>query len=737
MNEKTVIRTGGMSCAACSAKIEKAINKLNGIISVNANFSENTVYAEFDPDRVSRDDITETIRKAGYDVLEGDDEEIAEKERKANAVMRRDLFVAIIFAIPLMFLSMGPMFGLDIPLHDNAKVYAAIELILCIPVIYSGRRFYLRGIPSIVHGSPTMDSLIALGTLASLTYSLYSMYLIFTGDDSALDSLFFDSAAMIIALISVGKYLESRSKLRTADAVRGLMDLAPDKAEIEKDGKTVEIEAKDVKIGDIAVIRPGQSISVDGIVIEGSGHVNESMLTGESIPAVKEEGSKIYSGTVNNDGSLRVKVDKEFNDTMISQIVRMVRDAQGTKAPIARIADRVSAVFVPVVILIAAISALLWFISGKGLEFSLIILVSVLVISCPCSLGLATPMAITVGTGRAAEYGILFRNASVLERAGNIDHVIFDKTGTLTEGDPEVNRVDTPMDVSEFLSYVASAESRSEHPLGKAITKYAESKGADVRVCSDFKNIVGKGIRCSVEGKDVAVGSVPMISEIVTEVPKDDTAGMTRICAAIGGSYSGSIYIADPIRSTSAEAVGMLKSMGIGMTMVTGDSSAAASRIASEVGITDVESGVLPEGKITEVKKRQAAGKDVAMVGDGINDSPALIQSDIGMAVSSGTDIAVSSADVILMNDDVRSVPYALTIGKATLRNIKQNLFFAFCYNAVCIPIAAGVLYLFGIPEFTQMPMLAALAMSCSSISVVTNSLRLRRMDPEKLLRNS
>ena len=293
------------------------------------------------------------------------------------------------------------------------------------------------------------------------------------------------------------------------------------------------------------------------------------------------------------------------------------------------------------------------------------------------------------------------------------------------------------MAVSGFLSFVASAESRSEHPLGKAITKYAESKGADVRVCSDFKNIVGKGIRCSVEGKDVAVGSVPMISEIVTEVPKDDTAGMTRICAAIGGSYSGSIYIADPIRSTSAEAVGMLKSMGIGMTMVTGDSSAAASRIASEVGITDVESGVLPEGKITEVKKRQAAGKDVAMVGDGINDSPALIQSDIGMAVSSGTDIAVSSADVILMNDDVRSVPYALTIGKATLRNIKQNLFFAFCYNAVCIPIAAGVLYLFGIPEFTQMPMLAALAMSCSSISVVTNSLRLRRMDPEKLLRNS
>lgn len=733
MSEKIILRTGGMSCASCSVKIERTVGKLNGVLSVNANFSENTVFVEFDPEKISSEYISDAIRKSGYDVLEGDNDTIMEKERKESIALKRDLTISVVFTAILMIMAMGPMLGLNIPFHDNAELYSIIQLILCIPVIFSGRRFYIRGIPSLLRGNPTMDTLIALGTLAAIIYSLYSIITIFQGNDSAMHSLFFDSAAMIITLVSVGKYLESRSKVRTNDAVKGLMDLAPPTAEIERGKDTVAIPIEEVNIGDITVIRPGNRIPIDGKVIEGLSHVDESMLTGESMPVKKTIGDEVYSGTTNSTGVLRAEVTRIGGDTALSKIVRMIKDAQSTKAPVARIADKVASIFVPVVILIAVAAAVLWMLAGKGLEFSLVILISVLVISCPCALGLATPLAITVGTGRAAEYGILFKDAATLERSGNISEIILDKTGTLTEGSPKVERIITDIDEKEFIAYVASAESVSEHPLGKAVISYAKDLSVEIYRPEEFTSVTGKGIICTVKGKNVIVGNDRLLMENKIEFSDNisNDEGMTQIYVAIDGIYVGSISMGDPVRKTSRSAVSHLKKMNINVTMVTGDSDSTAKKIAKETGIENIISKALPEDKINIVKKIQAKGADVAMVGDGINDSPALIQADIGIAIGSGTDIAIDSADVILMNDDMRNIPATFAIGKATIRNIRQNLFFAFCYNVVCIPIAAGLPFLLGLSSFTEMPMIAALAMSCSSISVVLNSLRLKGFKPD------
>jgi P-type Cu+ transporter len=730
MKEKVILRTSGMSCASCSSKIERSVRKLNGVVSVNANFSENTVFVEYETDKISLDSIRDSIRKAGYDVLEGDDDAIMEKERKESLSLKRDLTISVIFTVILMIMAMGPMLGLDMPLHDNAEIYSTIQLMLCIPVMISGRRFYTRGIPTLLRGSPTMDTLIALGTIAAIVYSIYSMVTIFQGNDMGLHSLFFDSAAMIITLVSVGKYLESKSKVRTNDAVKSLIDLAPPTAEVERDGKTVMISTEEVVLGDIAIIRPGQKVSIDGTVIDGTSYIDESMLTGESMPVKKTVGSEIYSGTTNTTGSIRAKVTRVGDDTTLRKIVRMIRDAQSTKAPVARIADRVAAVFVPVVILMAVVSASIWMISGKGLEFSLIILISVLVISCPCALGLATPLAITVGTGRAAEYGILFKDAASLERSGKISDVVLDKTGTLTEGMPKVSGISTDMDENEFLTYAASAESLSEHPLGRSIISYASGLGLKLYQPAEFISVTGMGLICTVNNRKVIIGNEKIMNDNGLSIPKDNDEGMTRIHVAIDIRYAGSISLEDPVRATSNSAIKALKDMGIEATMITGDSESTANKVAKQTGIENYISKALPEDKINAIKRMQAKGKDVAMVGDGINDSPALTQADIGIAIGSGTDIAIDSADVILMNDDIRNIPATFSIGKATLKNIKQNLFFAFCYNVVCIPIAAGLPYLFGFSTFYGMPMIAALAMSCSSISVVLNSLRLKGFKP-------
>lgn len=734
--ERVNIKTDGMTCAACSSAIEKAVGRLDGVDEVNANFSNNVVSVLFDPSKVGKDNIADAIKKAGYDVLEDDPDALAERER-ANAIRtKRELIISIIFTIPLSILAMGPMFGLDIPLSDEPKIYSIIQLALCIPVLIAGRRFYTRGYPALIARTPTMDTLIALGTTAAVIYSLYATVQIFSGEAHSAHSLVYDSAAMIITLVSVGKYVESRSKVKTNDAVRGLLDLAPPTANVIRDGKEMTISADEVRIGEVIIIRPGERIPADGPIIEGSSSVDESMLTGESMPITRNIGDEIHSGTMNINGSLKMTACKVGKDTALFQIVRMIQDAQGTKAPVARIADKVASIFVPTVMVIAVAACLIWLLSGKDIEFSVLVLISVLVIACPCALGLATPLAITVGTGKAAEYGILFKNASALERSGNMTSVILDKTGTITEGRPSVTDIVSKIPEDELMMYAASAEIRSEHPLGKAIVSYAENKALEVVEPTDFTSEAGGGVRCTVNGKSIAVGNTDFIgseSDDPDRISKMHTDGKTVVFVSIDGKFAGAIAISDPIRDSTIAGVASLKGMNIRPIMVTGDSEGTAMAIAAVAGIDEVHAKALPEDKLNIIKQLQIKGENVAMVGDGINDAPALTQSDLGMAIGSGTDIAIGAADVVLMNDDVRSIPVTMEVGKATLKNVRQNLFLAFCYNAVCIPIAAGLPYLLGVQMIPEMPMLAAAAMSLSSISVVANALRLRRFKPKSV----
>jgi copper-(or silver)-translocating P-type ATPase/heavy metal-(Cd/Co/Hg/Pb/Zn)-translocating P-type ATPase len=734
--ERLTLKTDGMSCAACSAAIEKALGKVEGVSEVNANFSNNVVSLTYDPKLTGKEQIIRAIEKAGYFVLEGDPDALAEKERKMAATIKKELIMSAAFTIPLVILAMGPMVGLDMPFHDNPKLYSLIQLALCIPVIIAGRRFYTKGFPALLRGSPSMDTLIAMGTSAAVIYGLYATYQVFMGDVHALHSLTYDSAATIITLISVGKFIESRSKVKTNDAVRGLMDLAPPTANVVREGKEISIPVDELVLGDTIIVRPGERIPADGSVTEGNSSVDESMLTGESMPVSKKAGDGLHNGTTNLNGSLRMKADKVGRDTVLFQIVRMIQDAQETKAPVARVADRVAAVFVPAVILIAVASCIIWLIAGRGIEFSVIVLVSVLVISCPCALGLATPLAITVGTGKAAEHGILFKNASALERSGKITHVILDKTGTITEGKPKVTDVVAHIEKDELMSLAASAEMNSEHPLGRAIVDHAKEFGLKIEKAEEFMSETGGGVSCIVNGKRVVIGKSAFIRSEGTEVDESDASrlsseGKTCVFVSVDGIFAGVIAISDPLRATSGRAVETLHEMGINVTMVTGDSENTAKAIALAAGIDTVYAGAMPKDKIEKVKALQIKGENVAMVGDGINDAPALTQADVGIAIGSGTDIAIGSADVILVNNDVRNIPAAMEIGKASLKNIKQNLFLAFCYNAVCIPIAAGLPYLFGVDMISEMPMLAAAAMSLSSISVVFNALRLRGFNPK------
>ncbi len=629
---------------------------------------------------------------------------------------------------------MGHMFGLDLglePLH-----FCILQIILLIPVLYAGRRFFRKGFPALFSKSPTMDSLVSLGCTASVLMGLYSTYEVWAGDMSAMHSLSFDSAAMIIALVSIGKYLEARSKYRTNDALRKLLQMAPSQATVIRDGVETVIDSSELAVGDIVLIRPGESVPTDAVVVEGSSSVDESMLTGESVPVSKGAGDLLYGATVNGSGSLRARVEKVGDDTVLFQIARMMETAQGTKAPVANIADRVSAVFVPVVITIAALACIGWLLAGRDLEFALTIAVSVLVISCPCALGLATPLAIVVGTGVGTKHGILFKTAASLEAAGRADTVVLDKTGTCTIGRPEVVSVETDMDGDRFLAIVAAAEKDSEHPLGEAVVRRAASAGIEIPAHSGFESVTGGGVRCTDAGSEDIVGSAPFLAECGVDVPDTGSAvgGETRILAAIGGEYAGSVSIMDPLRPESASAVASLKRDGMRVLMVTGDRRDTAEHIAAELGIEEVRAETKPGEKLEIVKDLQVSQRRVVMTGDGINDSPALTQADVGVAVGSGTDIAIEAADIVMMNDDLRSVPASLEIGRATLRNIRQNLFFAFVYNAICIPIAAGLPVLLGYEDLvSQMPMISALAMSLSSISVVTNAMRLRRCAPAAL----
>ena len=721
---KEVIKVDGMSCAACSARIEKALRKDQGIKESYANFSNNTVSVTYDDEMTDRTRISALIEGAGYQVI-GEGKEKVDR----SAAVLRSLLISIVFAIPVVILAMGPMFGLDLSIDERTS--AILQLVLSIPVVIAGRRFFVRGIPALISRSPTMDTLVALGSGTAFVYSTILTVMIVSDNGSG--HLYFESAVMIIALVSVGKFFESRSRERTKDAVNGLKDLAPKEARVIRDGKEMRVPIDELAVGDIIQIRPGERIFADARITSGETSVDESMLTGESMPVVKTAGDSIYGGTTNVNGTVIAEVSAVGDDSALSRIIRMIEDAQSTKAPIARMADRVAAKFVPAVILIAVSACIIWLIAGKDAVFALTVMISVLVISCPCALGLATPLAITVGTGKGAEYGILYKDASSLEYAGRIDTVILDKTGTVTEGSPTVSAVFPQEIEDEILEAACAVEQRSEHPIGKAIMSYCSSKGIVPGDADEFVFETGSGVSCKSEGRKIIAGNgssmdISVYSEKATEL---SMTGATVIYIFVDGDILGMIAVSDRIRDDSASAVSSLKAIGVDVRMVTGDNEITAKAVASKVGIDDVISGAKPEDKVKAVKVLQATEHDVAMAGDGINDAPALMQADVGMAVGSGTDIAMDSSNVVLMNDDIRTIPAALEIGRATLRNIKQNLFFAFCYNAVCIPIAAGLPYLFGVSLIHEMPMIAAAAMSLSSISVVTNALRLKGFRPK------
>lgn len=726
---------GGMTCAACAGRIENAVRSLRGVSSCSANIGNNTATVTYDEDEVSESDMIRAITSAGYQVISDDRHAADEQELDALRVQKRDLLISIVFAIPLSIVAMGHMFGLDIGLEPLP--FCVLQIALLVPILYGGRRFFKKGFPALFSRNPTMDSLVSLGCTASVVMGLYATYNVWSGDASAMHTLSFDSAGMIIALVSVGKYLESRSKYRTNDSLRKLLEMAPDEATVIRDGVETSVPSKDLVPGDVILIRPGEKVPTDSVVIDGESSVNESMLTGESVPVSKRQGDTVYGATINESGSIRARVEKVGDETVLFQIAHMMEVAQGTKAPVASMADRVASVFVPAVIAIAVISCIGWILSGRDLEFGLKIAVSILVISCPCALGLATPLAIVVGTGIGSRHGILYKTAASLEEAARIDTVILDKTGTCTIGHPEVVSVSSDMDDIGLISIAAAAESDSEHPLAEAIVRHAERIGAPKREHSGFSSITGGGISCVVEGMDVLIGNRPLLEQRGVDVPEDadgDRDAETRVMVAIDGRYVGAIGITDPIRAESPGAVASLKGDGMRVMMVTGDRTGTAMHVASELGIEEVRAETRPGDKLEIVKDLQVSQRRVAMTGDGINDAPALTQADLGIAVRSGTDIAMESADIILMNDDLRNVPASLEIGRAVLRNIRQNLFFAFAYNAVCIPIAAGLPVLLGFDGLVdQMPMISAAAMSLSSISVVSNAMRLRTFRPAAL----
>jgi len=739
------LKLEGMTCASCAKNIERITRKLNGVIESNVNFATEKLTVSFEPSLVKTNDIKKAIAKGGYTALEEEsnvDLDKEKKEKEIKALWNRFLISAI-FGVPLLLVAMVPMIAVKLNMMlpsvidpmMHLKEFAALQLILVFPIMYTGRRYFSVGFKSLFRLSPNMDSLISMGASAAFLYSIFAVYEIFIGNTGY--EMYFESAGIILTLITLGKYLESVTKGKTSEAIKKLMGLAPKTAIIIREDKEVEIPIDEVEVGDIVVVRPGEKMPVDGEVVFGTTSVDESMLTGESMPVEKIIGHKIIGASINKNGSIKFKATKVGKDTALAQIITLVENAQGSKAPIAKMADIISGYFVPVVIGLALISSLSWLIAGQTGVFSLTIFISVLVIACPCALGLATPTAIMVGTGKGAEYGVLIKSGTALETAHKIQTIVFDKTGTLTEGKPKVTNIVTEkgIDGDYLIQLAASAEKGSEHPLGEAIVKEARERHLELKESTGFKAIPGLGIEVVIDNNKTLLGNKRLMDEshislenLETAADKLASEGKTPMFVAINGRLSGIIAVADTVKENSKKAIERLHSMGIEVAMITGDNKRTAEAIAKQVGIDRILAEVLPEDKANEVKKLQAEGRKVAMVGDGINDAPALAQADIGIAIGSGTDVAMESSDIVLMRSDLMDVPTAIQLSKKTITNIKQNLFWAFGYNILGIPVAMGILHLFGGPLLN--PIIAALAMSLSSVSVLTNALRLKGFKP-------
>ncbi len=732
----------GMTCAACAARIERVTRKIEGVASAHVNLAAERLTVEGESGAFHA--VVAAVEKAGFGAVPHK-KNTADLDKNAKKVraMRRKLVAAACFAVPLFYIAMGPMIGLPVPafLIPDAQplAYAVIQLVLAIGTMVIGYRFYTVGYASLVRLAPNMDSLIAVGTTAAFGYSVYSLIRIAQGDHHAVHELYFESVGVIITLILLGKTLESISKGKTSQAIQSLMKLVPKTTFVLRDGIELEVPTSKLLDTDILIVKPGGRIPADGVVLSGHSTVDESMLTGESLPVDKGEGNRVFAGSINQNGSFQAKITHIGEETTLGGMIRMVEEAQGSKAPIARLADVVSGWFVPVVMAIALLSAVAWKVSGEGWGFCLSILVSVLVIACPCALGLATPTAIMVGVGKGAEYGVLFKNGEAVETLHRVDAVVLDKTGTLTNGKPVLTDLLAADGYEEksLLAILASAERSSEHPIARAIVEYAEQESVDLSKVSDFQNRVGYGIAATLNGQAILAGNQRFMAEkkvdftkLQNQIDQWTQSGKTPVYLAIDGVAAGVAAIADTLKPDSAAAVAKLRAKGIEVVMLTGDHRTTAAAIAEQAGIDQIRAEVLPADKASIVKELQAQGKKVAMVGDGINDAPALATADIGIAIGSGTDIAMDSADVVLMHGTLSSVSTAMELSRRTIRNIKQNLFWAFGYNTLGILVAAGLLYLFGGPLLN--PMIAAAAMSLSSVSVLTNALRLRFFKEDK-----
>lgn len=750
-NKKLELKIDGISCQACVAKIERKLSRTDGVEKALVNISNNMADIEYDEKEIKASEIMRIIEKLGYTPKRREDLKDKEEALRAEKKLKSELTkskIAIVLSLILMYISMSHMFGLPVP-HiiypvDHIFNYVAIQFIIAVTVMIIGKRFYKVGFRQLFMLSPNMDSLVAVGTSSAFIYSLYISYKIFADNNIHLmHSLYYESAAMIIAFVMLGKYLETLSKGKASAAIKKLVNFQAKKANIIRNGEIVEIDINEVSKGDIVFIKPGEKIPVDGTIIEGHSTIDEAMITGESIPVEKLENDKVYSGSINKDGALKVVVNATEGETLISKIAKLVEDAQMTKAPIARLADKVSLIFVPTVIFIAIFAALLWWflikynvvsVSQNHFEFVLTIFISILIIACPCSLGLATPTAIMVGTGKGAELGILIKSGEALEKLNEIDTIVFDKTGTLTEGTPKVIdivSIGNALSKDEILKIAASMEVNSEHPLGKAVYDEAKEKNVELYEVKKFLSISGRGVIGEIEEKKYLLGNKKLlldngISNLhEEEIHRYELEGKTTILLADEEKLIAFITLADVVRNESIKLIEKLKKENIKTYMLTGDNERTAKVIAKKLDIDDVIAEVSPEDKYKKVKDLQEQGRKVVMVGDGVNDSPALAQADVGMAIGSGTDIAIESADIVLMSKDIETILTAIRLSKATIKNIKENLFWAFFYNSCGIPIAGGLLYLF--TGHLLNPMLAGLAMGLSSVSVVTNALRLKR----------